>query len=134
MPQILEHIDKIAREKGRDVLYIAFDKEVFPDDDYENWSVRNDLLEWFEENDINAIPCGLLAERNGFLILDEQYRGWLYLDVPFDENVPKYIKLRDHLENPDGSLCIPGVKFYYLPLEIAMKYKHHDEPGYWDNI
>jgi len=29
MPQILEHIDKIARDKNRDVIYINFSKEKF---------------------------------------------------------------------------------------------------------
>ena len=134
MPQILEHIDKIAREKGRDVLFIEFDKDVFPDDDYENWSIRNELIEWFEKNNIKAIPCFLLAQKGNVIVFQEQYRGWLYLDVPYDETIPDYIKLKDHLENPDGSMKIPGVTFCYLALEIAMKYKHHDKLGFWDDF
>jgi len=27
---------------------------------------------------------------------------------------------------------IDGVVFCYLPLEMAMKNAHHDEPGFWD--
>ncbi len=33
MPQILENIDKICRDKGRDVLYLEFDKKIFSDPD-----------------------------------------------------------------------------------------------------
>jgi hypothetical protein len=58
MPQMIEHIDAIARRKGRDVLYVAF------------------------------------------------------------------------LETPDGKMKIEGAEFRYWPLEVAMKNKHHDEPGY----
>jgi hypothetical protein len=25
-----------------------------------------------------------------------------------------------------------GLLFCYLPLDLAMKNKHHDEPGFWD--
>ena len=35
----------------------------------------------------------------------------------------------------NNKMIIEGkVLFLYLPLEIAMKNAHHDEPGYWENL
>ena len=128
MPQIVKHIDKIAREKQRDVLFIDFDREIYPSYDYENYEERNKLITWLEENDIPYQLCGPIASELGW----ESYRGQFFIDIPIDENNKKYKLLCKHLENPDGSMKIPGVNFWYLPLEVAMKNKHHDESGFWD--
>jgi hypothetical protein len=53
------------------------------------------------------------------------------IDVPYDEANPVCQKLADHLENPDGSMKIEGVNFYYMPLEEAMKYAEQDEKECW---
>ncbi len=128
MPQILKHIDKIAREKQRDVLFIEFDREIYPSYDYENYEERKKLLQWLDKNNIPYEECGPMASEYGW----ESYRGQLYIDIPFDKNNEEYKNLNELLENPDGSMKIPGVNFWYLPLEVAMKNKHHDEPGFWD--
>lgn len=60
------------------------------------------------------------------------YLGNIYIDVPFDESDSKYQLVREYLEKPDGTPRDERVRFYYLPLEIAMKNAHHDEPGFWD--
>lgn len=128
MPLLLQTIDKIARDKGWDVLYIYFDRDVFPDNEYENWGVRKKLLRWFADNGIAVVPCGPMASENGF----EVYCGQLYIDVPFNESREDYQKVCKQLENANGSMRIPGVHFCYLSLDVAMKNKHHDEPGFWD--
>lgn len=130
MPQLIDHIDKIAREKGRDVLYIIFDRKIFDNYEWDEWPIRKETIKWFEENNIKTIECMGVASENGF----ESYRGQLYIDVLYDENVPEYIKVRDYLENKDGSMRIPGVLFCYLPLEHALRNKHHDEPGFWEGL
>lgn len=124
----LEHIDKIAREKQRDVIYIEFDKKVYPSYEYENYTVRIELMQWLEEHEIPYLPCGHIASEYGW----ESYRGQLYIDIPMDENNPKYKLLDNHLENEDGSFKIEGIRYMYVPLEVAMKNAHHDEPGFWD--
>ncbi len=111
-------------------MYITFDRKIFDDHECETWQVRKEIIEWFEENNIKIIACGDVANEFGF----ESYRGQLYIDVPYDENEPDYIKVRDYLENADGSFRIPGVLFCYLPLDYALKNKHHDEPGFWDEL
>lgn len=128
MPYLIEHIDKIAREKGRDVLYILFDRKIFPHFNCEDFPVRTRLIQWFNENNINVIPCAEVASEHHF----DSYRGQLFIDAPFDENHRDYIKVRDYLENPDGTSRMPGVLFCYLPLEHAMINKNHDEPGFWE--
>ena len=128
MPQILKHIDKIAREKQRDVLFIDFDREMYPSYDYKNYEERKKLLQWLDKNNIPYEECGHMASEYEW----ESYRGQLYIDIPFDKNNEEYKNLNELLENPDGSMKIPGVNFWYLPLKVAMKNKHHDEPGFWD--
>ncbi len=125
---LIEHIDKIARDKGRDVLFVVFDEEIFPDTEFEMLEVRKDLIEWFNRNSIKIIPCGNFASESGF----SSYNGQLYIDVPYSENHPDYRKVSEHLECADGSSRIIGVIFCYLPLEYAMRNKHHDEPGFWE--
>ena len=129
MPKILKHIDKIAREKNRDVLFITFSKEIFPAYDYENYDERNNLLKWLKSNNIPYQKCGPIASENGW----ESYRGQLYIDLPIDESNEQYQLLCEYLETPDGGFKIEGVEFWFLPLEVALKNKHHDEPCFWDN-
>jgi len=128
MPQILEHIDKIARDENRDVIYINFSREIFPSFEYEEYEERNKLLEWLENNNITYRSCASMASENGW----ESYRGQLYLDVPIDDLNEKYQLICNHLDNPDGSFKILGVESWIFPLKEALKNKHHDEAGFWD--
>jgi hypothetical protein len=133
MAQVLEHIDKIARDKNRDVLFIVFKdaKNEIDEEfsyDYETDSVRAEFLLWLNQNNIPYQKCGPIASVNGW----ESYRGQLYIDVPMDENDQRYQKLNNHLENQDGTMKIAGISYYYIPLKVAMKNAHHDEPGFWE--
>lgn len=128
MPQVIEHIDKIARDKGRGVLFLRFDRDIFDNDEWETWHQRNELIDWFKRKNITVSECGDIAKDSGYI----SYRGQLYIDVPFDESSPEYLTVKEHLENTDGSPCFLGIVFCFLPLDLAMKNKHHDEPGYWE--
>jgi hypothetical protein len=133
MPMIIEHIDKIGRNEQRDVLFLVFghkeplDFDTYFKYDYEKDTIRDEVIQWLEENAIEYTPCAAIARENGF----EKYRGQLYVDVIKSDN-PKYNLMCEYLENEDGSFKKEGVAFYYLPLEIAMKNAHHDEPGFWE--
>ena len=130
MPMLLKHIDKIAREKQRGVLFVSFDIDPFSDETYEDFAPRKELMAWMEAHDIPFEPCANLASDT----ITMGYMGELYIDIPMDENDPRYQLLTHHLEHEDGTIKIDGIEYFYLPLEVAMKNAHHDEPGYWERI
>lgn len=137
MPQLIDHIDAIARKKNRDVLYVVF--ELVPGStknalswaecyDWENSSSRQSIIHWLEGNGIAWEPCAEFARVNYM----QSYRGQLYIDLPFDRSLAAYKQLEAFLENPDGTMRLPGATFSYLPLEMAMENAEHDEEGFWD--
>jgi hypothetical protein len=133
MPRLLTHIDAIARQKQRGVLYITFHSGSILDEDWAayDWEedpIREKICNWLTEHLIPWEPCGDIASENSMI----KYRGQIYLDIPYDENNSEYILARDYLENPDGSFRFEPAIWWYIPLEVAMENAHHDEPGYWD--
>lgn len=128
MPQQLEHIDAIARHKRRDVLYLDFHAAKDRLLDYEVLPVRRQIIEWLDRQGIGWQPCGAIASENSL----QSYRGQIYIDVPFIPADPVYQKLQAYLEHPDGRIRFAEVSFYVLPLDIAMRNAHHDEPGFWE--
>ena len=126
MPKILKHIDKIAREKQRDVLFVDFRPS--GTEEYQDFKPRQELLSWLNEHVISYEECGPMASEFGW----ESYRGQVYIDLPFDQSNDKYRLLDKHLMTDDDKFKIKGVEFYYVPLDIAMKNAHHDEPGFWE--
>jgi hypothetical protein len=134
MPMLIEHIDAIARKKQRDVLYVIFHpkRQVVGDwsasYDWRKDSIRETVCNWLTEHQITWQPCGEIASENAMY----SYQGQIYLDVPYDDNDPEYVLLRDYFENPDGSMRFETVIFCYLPLATAMENAHHDEPGFWE--
>jgi hypothetical protein len=131
MPQLIEHIDAIARQKGRDVLYLEF----HPHDDwrryrYETDPMRDMILRWLDQHEVGWQTCGPYA-RPG---CNGPYLGQIYLDVPFDESLPAYRSLRDYLELPNGSMRHDGVRFYAMPLAYANQNAEHDAPGFWERF
>ena len=128
--QLIRHIDEIAREKRRDVLYLAFhppQRALRSNYDYTTDAQRDTILAWLTARDVPWTPCGPVADLR---VLDA-YRGQIYLDVPFDKQLPQFTELCAFLEHPDGSIRHPGVRFYVLPLEQAMLNAEHDDPDFW---
>jgi hypothetical protein len=130
LPQLIEHIDAIARKKRRDVLSVRFHPS-FPDFlsyDYKRDSERQRVIAWLDAQGIPWQPCGDVADEARMM----PYVGEVYVDLPFDPADPNFRKLQTYLENPDGTMRHPEVIFMCLPLEKAMKNTHHDEPGFWE--
>jgi len=96
--------------------------------DWENDPMRETVCNWLTEHHVNWQMCGYVADENGIC----GYHGQIYLEVPFDDNDPLYVLVRDYFENPDGTMRFETVSFWYLPLEKAMENAHHDEPGFWE--
>jgi hypothetical protein len=134
MPMLIDHIDAISRKRKRDVLFVDFPlkdtEDSFDDFDvnWDAWPPRQQTIAWLNQNQIAWWPCAHFADENTMI----GYQGLIYIDVPFDITDLVYQRLQNYLETPDGAMRFPGVRFCYLPLEMAMKNAHHDEPGFWE--
>ena len=138
MPMRIEHVDAIARQKQRDVLYVAFHPRAsdMPDqeenlgtDDFD-WGklpIRQQIIDWLEAQGIGCKPCGHFANE----CLRMGYRGQIYVDVPFDASLPNFQALQAYLELPDGSMRFSEATFFCCPLDLAMENAAYDEPGFW---
>jgi hypothetical protein len=134
MPQILSHIDAIARREGRGVLFVTFGIDTlnmsFPVEipDWREMPIRKQVIEWLDVNNYSWEACAEIASEN-FMVA---YLGTIYIKVPYDDQNPEYQKLQNYLETPTGTMRFDKVIFNYLPLTIAMKNAHHDAPGFWE--
>lgn len=129
MPQILEHIDAIARRLKRDVLYLDFPKAHRPHcADHRQLESRSRIVQWLDSERVVWCECGPFASE----AVVHSYAGEIFIDVPFDEANAQYRKVQAYLEHPDGSTRFDGVKFYIVTPELAMKNAHHDAPGFWE--
>ena len=115
MPQLLQHIDAIAREKNRDVLFVHF--EDYEENEQNPDSNRQDVLSWLEQNNIPYEKCMGLEEEGSI----DSYWGDIYIDVPFDLENEQYHILSDYLEDEEGVMKIEGVYFFVLYLETAIE-------------
>lgn len=140
MPMLIEHIDAIARQKQRDVLFVAFHpptsdsataEEItgMTDVDWKTLQVRQQIIDWLDAQGIGWKPCGHFANER----LMMGYRGRIYIDVPFDASLPAFQAVQAFLELPDGSMRFPDATFFYCPLDKAMENAAHDEPGFWEH-
>ena len=140
MTQRIKHIDKIAREKNRTVLFVSFEPLITESDqryqmlppnhfyrDFENDTNRQQLISWLNDNKIEWVACGHIASESGW----QAYSGNIYIDVPLDETDSQFVKLQNHLETPEGEPRNPQVKLWAYDISDAMKNAHHDEPGFW---
>ncbi|MFM0362173.1 hypothetical protein [Paraburkholderia sediminicola] len=129
MPTVLEHIDAIARQKQRDVLYLTFFDD--PQGKRSAWSendTRAQIIQWLDAHGIRWRECGEIANPN----VMRGYRGSIYVDVCYDAGDPVYQQLAAFLELPDGTMGLPNMRFWALSLDVAMTNAHHDEPGFWE--
>lgn len=121
MPELIESIEKIARDKQRDVLILLFhdkaeDEAITPFFDYGACKTRQQIIEWLTANHISFTPCSMF----GSVDCTTPYLGEIYIDVLNDWDDPTYTKVREFLEYPDGTMKIEGVRFCHLELYIAM--------------
>lgn len=131
MPQLLNHIDYIGRQKQRDVLTIEFHNfEIGFTDDYRKNQARTAILAAFDENGIPYQECAGYASETRF----DSYRGQIHIDVPFDRADPLYLKVEGLLENADGTMKFDTAWFRAYSLDYCMENAHHDVPGFWDRL
>ena len=98
MPQTFDFIDRIARQKQRDVLYVHFSTKQYekPTPVFRS-KKRHAFIMWLEEQDIDFYSC---AEPLGAKSKTGERDEWdLYIDVPFDTAGPQYQLLSGYLED-----------------------------------
>ena len=133
MPQLIQHIDKIAREKQRDVLFLGinlYSSQEEADQAVDSPFIKPKAEAWLTEQKIPHRSCLLVATDEPSL---GQTANHIYIDVPMDESNPAYQKLIKHFETEEGLPKDPRCVLYFHTLEDALKNAHHDEPGYWEN-
>jgi hypothetical protein len=131
MPQMIDYIDAIARQKQRDALFVTFTDDPAGEPspyDSESHPGRAAIIEWLDMHGYAWQPCGEVADER----LMVSYRGSIYIDVPYDLADPRYRALETFLEHSDGSLRMPHMRFLVIGLDYANRNAHHDEPGFWD--
>ncbi|CAG9172520.1 hypothetical protein LMG23992_02257 [Cupriavidus laharis] len=132
MPQMIEHIDAIARQVGRDVLYLTFFEDSAGVAVREHWTEnasRKEVVAWLDANEYTWKKCGEIASDHWMVM---GYRGTIYIDTAYDREDPVYLKLEHSLESPDGTLRLPKMRFWALSIGFAMCNAHQDAPGYWE--
>ena len=145
MPQLIYHVDEIARKEGRGILYITFGPyqeplkpSVFMDDKYLSWcwedfQPRQEVIKWLDDNGFTWHECGHANWRHGWSL--SSYYGCIYLDISYDVNDEKYMQLQNHLEHPDGTMRSPDVQLCLIPLEVALRLKRRsDEADYTEDL
>lgn len=115
MPQVLKHIDAIAREKNRDVLFIHF--ENYQEDGEGDDPIRQIVLDWLEDHEIAFQLC-MGLEQEGFF---DVYSGDIYIDLAVDEDDSNYRELCEYLEDDEGNMLLDGVLFFVLALDVALE-------------
>lgn len=115
MPQVLKHIDAIAREKNRDVLFIHF--ENYQEDGEGDDPIRQIVLDWLEDHEIAFQPC-MGLEQEGFF---DVYSGDIYIDLAVNEDDSNYRELCEYLEDDEGNMLLDGVLFFVLALDVALE-------------
>lgn len=130
---LISHIDEIARREQRDVLYLEFhpaDREMARRYDFHQDPIRAEIIAWLDGHAIGWAPCGPYAVVHRI----EGYKGQIYLDTPYDEELDHYRKLRGFLEHDDGRVKHVGIRFLIMSLNSAMKNAAHDAPGFWEQF
>lgn len=123
MPQLIQHIDHIALEKQRDLLFLSFaDTLTDPGVYYQDCTARKDAIEWLEANNIPYQPCGLPSNEE-----IHEYLGHLYIDVPMEETNSLYQKLLAHFEDEQGLPKNPECTLYLYALQDALTITRNGE-------
>lgn len=131
MPQLIQHIDAIARGRGRDVLMVALDCKGSRDEVRRLWphsEERQELIAWLDATGIAWEPTGW-PYKEGCI---ESYQGGIYVDLAYEPTAPLCAKLLDYVKDDrQGNLRWPGTCLYLCSLEWSQQFAYQDQPGYW---
>ena len=123
MPMILQPLDELARQKGRNILVVLFPKLEALESSYDRYKPRTQFIRFLKAHGIPWTPCCWPSNPQSVF---DGYTGMIYLDVPFEEGHPQYELLRDHLENADGTPKNKNVCFHFYSLQKALDRVTHE--------
>lgn len=129
MIEVIDHIDQIARELKRDVAGVFFSLDETKDINQEIDridEIRTPIINWLEENEVSWKPCFGFFDGN----IDPYYKGDIYVHLEINENEPKFLQLKEMLENEDESTKIEGVLFNFYRYQYAL----NNEEFYLDSM
>ena len=139
MPMLIPCIDEIARQKQCDVAFLTFGdlpdvvqkqskgerlrRYVFGINDWTSHPSRIQIIRLLKTNDI---PWRICAGPSNSGFITGGYQGQIYLDVPYDADLPEeqqhplFKKCLAIIEDGAGQVKWEGVNFYGLTLERAI--------------
>lgn len=126
MPQrVFTALEICIREK-RNILLLTFRDELAQtksvatapvDGEWEALPERKEIIHWLDSHAIGWEPCFHIS--SGYLF--GQYEGEIYIDVAPTADNPKYQQLLEYLEDESGQCHFPGVGFWLMSYEKALK-------------
>ncbi len=122
-------IDGIARQLGRDVLFIALlDEE---DESLDIYTEIEPVTNWLEANSIIYRLCTACEEG---VVYIEGGPGCIYLDVEPNTDLRQLAVLVDKFGPVGGPQSVSGFQLSVLTLEDALKNAEQDDPSFWDSL
>lgn len=88
------------------------------DEPWKHIPERNEIIRWLDSNTIAWEPCFYISPN----MLFTEYDGTLYLDVAPNADDSKYQQLLDYLEDESGRCHFPGVGFWLISYEDALRH------------
>ncbi|MFC4621745.1 hypothetical protein ACFO3A_05895 [Comamonas nitrativorans] len=98
---------------------------------WETLPIRQLIINWLNAKGIAWQPCAPFMS-SGVMMCG--YMGDIYLDIPYDKDLPLYQELEAYLQYSDDRIRFDNVMFLHMPLELAMENAEQDEPGFLDNM
>ena len=122
-------IDSIARQLGKDVLFLALlDEE---NESLDIYAEIEPITDWLEASGIAYRLCTAFEED---VVYIEGGPGCIYLEIARDADPRQLAVLMDKFGPIGGPQSLAGFQLSVLTLEDAMKNAKQDDPNFWDNL
>ena len=122
-------IDGIARQLGRDVLFLALLND--ENESLDIYAEIDPITDWLEARGITYRICTAFEEG---VVYIEGGPGCIYLDVEPNTDLRKLAVLLNKFGPVDGPQSVSGFQLSVLTLENALKNAEQDDPSFWDNM
>lgn len=122
-------IDGIARQLGRDVLFLALlDEE---GESLDIYAEIEPVTNWLEANGTIYRLCTAFEEG---VVYIEGGPGCIYLDVEANTDLRQLAILVDKFGPVGSPQSVSGFQLSVLTIEDALKNAEQDDPSFWDSL